>query len=60
MSVAIMKWEGPATVGKALEAINPWEDFRSGMNVLIKPNVVMGGSPKISSRGITTSPVVVG
>jgi uncharacterized protein (DUF362 family) len=60
MTVALMKWEGPATVGKALEAINPWEDFRSGMNVLIKPNVVMGGSPKISSRGITTSPVVVG
>ncbi|MEE8415209.1 MAG: DUF362 domain-containing protein, partial [Desulfobacterales bacterium] len=60
MSVALMKWTGPDTISKALEAINAWEAFESGMNVLIKPNVVMGGSDKISSSGITTSPEIVG
>jgi uncharacterized protein (DUF362 family) len=55
-----MKWEGPATMARALNAIKAWEYFKPGMNVLIKPNVVMGGSPKISSKGITTSPIVVG
>ena len=59
MTVSIKKWAGPETIAQALEAINAWEDFRSGMNVLIKPNVVMGGSPKISCRGITTSPEIV-
>ncbi|MFC1859644.1 DUF362 domain-containing protein, partial [Thermodesulfobacteriota bacterium] len=47
------------TIAQALEDINAWEDFRSGMKVLIKPNVVMGGSPKISSRGITTTTEIV-
>ena len=60
MSVALMKWTGPDTDSKALEAINAWEAFKPGMNVLIKPNVVMGGSAKISSSGITTSPEIVG
>lgn len=54
-----MKWTGPETVGRALDAINAWETFKPGMKVLIKPNVVMGGSPKISCRGITTSPKLV-
>ena len=60
MSVALMKWTGSDTVSKALEAINAWEAFEPGMNVLIKPNLVMGGSPKISCSGITASPEVVG
>ncbi|UCF90593.1 MAG: DUF362 domain-containing protein [Desulfobacterales bacterium] len=60
MSVALVKWQGPETVAQALEAIDAWETFRPGMNVLIKPNVVMAGSPKIASAGITTSPVIVG
>jgi uncharacterized protein (DUF362 family) len=59
MTVAIFKWQGPSTVGQALEAVNAWEAFRPGMNVLVKPNAVMGGSPKIAATGITTSPVVV-
>ena len=59
MSVAVFKWEGPSTVGQALEAIHAWEAFRPGMKVLIKPNAVMGGSPKIPPTGITTSPVIV-
>ena len=59
MTVALFKWQGPSTVGQALEAINAWEAFRPGMNVLIKPNAVMGGSPKIAATGITTSPVIV-
>lgn len=60
MNVALMKWEGPETVAAALSAVNAWENFSAGMNVLLKPNCVMGGSPKISPRGITTSPDVVG
>ena len=59
MSVAVLKWTGPETVARALETIDAWEAFKPGMKVLIKPNVVMGGSPKISCRGITTSPIVV-
>jgi uncharacterized protein (DUF362 family) len=59
MNVAVMKWTGPETVAKALETVDAWKDFQPGMKVLIKPNAVMGGSPKISCRGITTSPVVV-
>ena len=55
-----MKWTGSDTVSKALEAINAWEAFEPGTNVLIKPNLVMGGSPKISCSGITASPEVVG
>ena len=59
MSVAVWKWNGPGSLDEALEAIDAWKGFRPGMNVLIKPNAVMGGSPKISPRGITTSPLVV-
>ena len=60
MSVALYKWEGLPTVRQALEAINAWEALRPGMTVLIKPNAVMGGSPKIACTGITTSPFIVG
>ena len=60
MRVALFKWQGPQTVVQALEAIEAWKAFRPGMNVLIKPNAVMGGSPKIDPKGITTSPVIVG
>ena len=59
MTVALMKWSGPETVAQALDAVNAWKAFKKGMKVLIKPNAVMGGSPKISCRGITTSPQVV-
>ncbi len=59
MSVAVWKWNGPRSLDEALEAIDAWKAFRPGMHVLIKPNVVMAGSPKISCRGITTSPTVV-
>jgi len=60
MSVAVTKWTGPSAIGEAIDAIDGWQSFKSGMNVLIKPNVVMGGSPKVSCRGITTSPEIVG
>ena len=60
MRVALFKWQGPQTVVEALEAIDAWKDFRPGMKVLIKPNAVMGGSPKMDCKGITTSPVIVG
>ena len=60
MSVAITKWTGPSAVAEAIDAIDGWQSFEPGMNVLIKPNVVMGGSPKVSCRGITTSPEIVG
>ncbi len=60
MSVALFKWQGPQTVVQALETINAWKAFRPGMNVLIKPNAVMGGSAKIDCKGITTSPAIVG
>lgn len=60
MSVALYKWDGLPTVRQALEAINAWEALRPGMTVLIKPNAVMGGSPKIACTGITTSPLIVG
>jgi uncharacterized protein (DUF362 family) len=59
MSVALWKWNGPRSLDDALDAVDAWEAFRPGMSVLIKPNAVMGGSPKISCRGITTSPLVV-
>ena len=59
MSVAVWKWSGPRSLDEALEAVDAWQAFRPGMSVLIKPNAVMGGSPKISCRGITTSPEVV-
>jgi len=59
MSVAVWKWNGHQSLNEALEAVDAWEDFRPGMHVLIKPNAVMGGSPKISCKGITTSPMVV-
>jgi uncharacterized protein (DUF362 family) len=57
--VSVDRWMGPETVEHALERVNAWDGFKKGMNVLLKPNVVMGGSPKISCRGITTSPEVV-
>jgi uncharacterized protein (DUF362 family) len=60
MTVALFKWDGLPTVRQALEAINAWEDLRPGMTVLIKPNAIMGGSPKIACTGITTSPIIVG
>jgi uncharacterized protein (DUF362 family) len=60
MTVALFKWDGLPTVREALEAINAWEALRPGMTVLIKPNAVMGGSPKIACTGITTSPIIVG
>lgn len=59
MTVAVVKWIGPETVSQALDAIGAWEEFTPGMKVLIKPNAVMGGSPKISCKGITTSPEIV-
>lgn len=59
MSVAVWKWNGPRSLDDALEAVDAWQAFRPGMSVLIKPNAVMGGSPKISCKGITTSPMVV-
>jgi uncharacterized protein (DUF362 family) len=60
MSVALLKWEGPETIAQALETVNAWQAFKPGMKVLIKPNVVMSGSPKISCSGITASPIIVG
>ena len=60
MTVALFKWDGLPTLREALEAIDAWEDLRPGMTVLIKPNAVMGGSPKIACTGITTSPTIVG
>ena len=60
MTVALFKWDGLPTVRRALEAINAWEALRPEMTVLIKPNVVMAGSPKIACSGITTSPFIVG
>ncbi|MGA2403621.1 MAG: DUF362 domain-containing protein [Syntrophobacteraceae bacterium] len=59
MSVAVWKWSGPRSLDEALEAVDAWQTFRPGMSVLIKPNAVMGGSPKIPCKGITTSPAVV-
>jgi uncharacterized protein (DUF362 family) len=59
MTVAAAKWTGSETVSEALEAIDAWQDFSPGMKVLIKPNAVMGGSPKVSCKGITTSPEIV-
>lgn len=59
MRVALMKWNGPETVSRALDQIDAWKEFQPGMKVLIKPNVVMGGSPKISCKGITTSPEII-
>ena len=59
MSVAVWKWSGPRSLDDALEAVDAWQAFRPGMSVLIKPNAVMGGSPKISCKGFTTSPTVV-
>ena len=60
MRVAVSKWAGGESVANALETIDAWRMFQKGMNVLLKPNAIMGGSPKIPSRGITTSPGVVG
>jgi uncharacterized protein (DUF362 family) len=60
MSVAVIKWEGRATVNRAIEAVNGWNAFRPGMKVLVKPNAVMGGSAKIPCRGITTSAEILG
>lgn len=59
MRVSVNKWKGPETIGHALEGVDAWKGFKKGMHVLLKPNVVMGGSPKIPCRGITTSPAVV-
>ena len=54
--VALMKWTGPETVAKAVEAVDAWKAFKPGMNVLLKPNAVMAGSAKMPPRGITTDP----
>ena len=51
MSVAVWKWSGPRSLDDALEAVDAWQAFRPGMSVLIKPNAVMGGSPKIFVQG---------
>ncbi len=59
MRVCVNQWIGPETIGRAVETVNAWDGFKKGMNVLLKPNAVMGGSPKIPCRGITTSLVVV-
>ena len=59
MRVSVSRWLGPETIKHVLESIEAWDGFKEGMDVLLKPNAVMGGSPKISCRGITTSPVVV-
>ncbi len=59
MAVALVKWAGPETVSQAIHAANGWEGFQPGMRVLIKPNAVMGGSPKVPCRGITSSPVII-
>ncbi len=60
MSVSLTKWTGPESVNQAIDSVDGWRNFKPGMKVLIKPNAVMGGSPKISCRGITSSPVIVG
>lgn len=59
MKVALTRYNGMDSLKQALDAIDAWEAFKPGMNVLIKPNAVMGGSPKIPSRGITASATVV-
>jgi len=59
MRVSVNRWTGPETLEAALDAVDAWAGFQRGMKVLLKPNVVMGGSPKISCQGITTSPIVV-
>ncbi|MFH2076988.1 MAG: DUF362 domain-containing protein [Pseudomonadota bacterium] len=59
MSVAIIRWTGPESVGRAMDAVGAWESFKPGMDVFIKPNIVMAGSLKIPAKGITTSPDVV-
>ena len=59
MRVSVSKWLGPETLKQALERVDAWDGFKKGMDVLLKPNAVMGGSPKIPCRGITTSPEVV-
>jgi uncharacterized protein (DUF362 family) len=59
MRVSVSRWLGPETIKHVLESIEAWDGFKAGMDVLLKPNAVMGGSPKIPCRGITTSPVMV-
>ena len=59
MRVSVNQWAGTETLEAALEAVDAWSGFQSGMKVLLKPNVVMGGSPKIPCKGITTSPIIV-
>ncbi|MBT3311725.1 MAG: DUF362 domain-containing protein [Desulfobacterales bacterium] len=58
MSVAVIKWDGPESVAKAMEAIDGWESFKPGMKVLLKPNLVIS-MPKVSPRGILTSPEII-
>jgi len=58
MSVSVIKWDGPESVAKAMEAIDGWESFKPGMKVLLKPNLVIS-MPKVSPRGIITSPEFV-
>jgi len=44
MSVAIIRWTGPESVGRAMDAVGAWESFKPGMDVFINPNIVMAGS----------------
>ena len=59
MGVAVEKWTGPASLERAMDAAGALDAFKPGMKVLIKPNVVMGGSPKVPCKGITSSPEIV-
>jgi uncharacterized protein (DUF362 family) len=58
--VAVVKYdETPETLSKAIEVANGFVELKSSDRVLLKPNIVWGGSKKMPQFGVVTTSRIV-
>lgn len=59
--VAIVKYDGtPNALKKAIELCGGFEELKRDHKVLLKPNILWGGTPKLPPFGVVTTSAIVG
>lgn len=59
--VAVVKYDGtPNALKKAIELCGGFEELRPDHKILLKPNILWGGTKKLPPFGVVTTSAIVG